>query len=67
MNLIIRPVARNDYDQWLPLWDGYNTFYGRSGRYCTSGRNYKTTWDRFFDESEPVFALVAEMMESLSD
>ena len=30
-DLIIRPVAQPDYEQWLPLWDGYNAFYGRSG------------------------------------
>ena len=29
--LIVRPAARADYDRWLPLWDGYNAFYGRSG------------------------------------
>ena len=29
--LIIRAVARHDHEQWLPLWDGYNAFYGRSG------------------------------------
>ena len=31
MSLTIRSVTRQDYDQWLPLWDGYNAFYGRSG------------------------------------
>ncbi len=30
-DLTIRPVALADYDQWLPLWKGYNAFYGRSG------------------------------------
>ena len=30
-NLLIRVVTRHDYDRWLPLWDGYNAFYGRSG------------------------------------
>ena len=29
--LTIRFVTRQDYAQWLPLWDGYNAFYGRSG------------------------------------
>jgi hypothetical protein len=29
--LSVRFVTRHDYDQWLPLWDGYNAFYGRSG------------------------------------
>jgi hypothetical protein len=30
-DLLIRFVARGDFDKWLPLWDGYNAFYGRSG------------------------------------
>jgi GNAT superfamily N-acetyltransferase len=60
-NLIIRPVERSDYDQWLPLWEGYNTFYERSGPTALPKEITRTTWDRFFDESEPVFALVAEM------
>ena len=30
-SLIIRPVMRADFPQWLPLWEGYNTFYGRAG------------------------------------
>ncbi len=60
MNLIIRPIDRTDYDQWLPLWNGYNAFYGRSGATALPEEITQTTWDRFFDESEPVFALVAE-------
>lgn len=28
---IIRSVELDDYKRWLPLWDGYNAFYGRSG------------------------------------
>jgi hypothetical protein len=31
-DLTIRFVTRQDYAQWLPLWDGYNAFYGRSAR-----------------------------------
>ena len=61
MNLIIRPVALTDYDQWLPLWDGYNTFYGRWGATALPEEITQTTWWRFFDESEPVYALVAEI------
>ena len=30
-NLTVRFVQRSDFDRWLPLWDGYNAFYGRSG------------------------------------
>jgi len=25
----IRFAKPGDYPQWLPLWDGYNRFYGR--------------------------------------
>jgi len=27
----IRPVDQGDYEDWRPLWDGYNAFYGRIG------------------------------------
>lgn len=59
-NLTIRPVARHDYEQWLPLWDGYNAFYGRSGPTALDPEITRTTWQRFFDAYEPVHALVAE-------
>jgi GNAT superfamily N-acetyltransferase len=60
INLIIRPVTRHDYDQWLPLWDGYNEFYGRSGSTALPTEITLMTWSRFFDAYEPVHALVAE-------
>ena len=28
---VIRPVAEDDFDEWAPLWAGYNHFYGRIG------------------------------------
>jgi GNAT superfamily N-acetyltransferase len=59
-DITIRPVARHDYDQWLPLWDGYNAFYGRSGLTALPLEITRTTWKRFFDDNEPVHALVAE-------
>jgi GNAT superfamily N-acetyltransferase len=59
-NLSIRPVARHDYDQWLPLWEGYNEFYGRSGATALSLEIIRMTWERFFDVYEPMNALVAE-------
>jgi GNAT superfamily N-acetyltransferase len=58
--LIIRPVARGDHDQWLPLWDGYNAFYGRAGATALDPAVTATTWERVFDADEPVHALVAE-------
>lgn len=60
MSLTIRAVTRQDYDQWLPLWDGYNAFYGRSGSTALAPEITKMTWQRFFDAYEPMHALVAE-------
>lgn len=57
---LVRPVARSDYDQWLPLWDGYNAFYGRHGATALDPAITATTWQRFLDPAEPVHALVAE-------
>lgn len=59
-DLLVRPVTRQDYDQWLPLWDDYNAFYGRSGATALPAEITRTTWQRFFDAYEPVNALVAE-------
>jgi len=59
--LIVREIAKTDYVQWLPLWDGYNHFYGRSGSTALPDDITATTWARFFDEMEPVHALVAEL------
>ncbi len=56
----IRLVTRQDYQQWLPLWDGYNAFYGRSGATALAPEITAMTWARFFDATEPVHALVAE-------
>ena len=58
--LHVRPAARSDYEQWLPLWDGYNAFYGRSGPTALSPEITRMTWRRFFDAYEPVHGLVAE-------
>lgn len=56
----IRPVRRDDFAAWLPLWNGYNAFYGRSGPTALAEDITHTTWQRFFDDGEPVHALVAE-------
>ena len=60
LNLTIRSVEPRDFDQWLPLWDGYNAFYGRSGQTALAPEITQMTWIRFFDSYEPVNALVAE-------
>ena len=59
-DVTIRFVTRQDYAQWLPLWDGYNAFYGRSGPTALDPAVTAMTWARFFDGYEPVHALVAD-------
>lgn len=56
----VRAVTPDDYARWLPLWDGYNAFYGRHGATALDPAITATTWQRFFDADEPVHALVAE-------
>ena len=58
--LSVRFVVREDYQQWLPLWDGYNAFYGRSGATALAPEITRMTWARFFDAYDPVHGLVAE-------
>jgi GNAT superfamily N-acetyltransferase len=60
MQIEIRPVRREDFPAWLELWEGYNTFYGRSGATALPAEITRMTWSRFFDAYEPVHALVAE-------
>jgi len=53
---VIRPVRPDDWEQWLPIWRGYHDFYEND----PSEEATSATWARFFDEAEPVHALVAE-------
>jgi len=63
--LIVRPIARDDFEGWKVLWDGYNAFYGRAGPTELPHDVTHTTWTRFFDRNEPVHAMVAEGSGSL--
>ena len=56
----VRALQETDFEAWLPLWNGYNAFYGREGATALDPEITKTTWRRFFDPTEPVFALIAE-------
>ena len=62
---VVRPVRQQDYPGWRPLWDGYNAFYGRKDATALAEDITQTTWQRFFDPAEPVFALVAERQGQL--
>jgi GNAT superfamily N-acetyltransferase len=59
-SVLVRPIRPSDFDAWKPLWDGYNAFYGRNDETALPSEVTDTTWQRFFDQGEPVFALVAE-------
>lgn len=52
----IRSARPADFEQWLPLWEGYNSFYKRT----VPAEVTRTTWTRFFDAYEPMHAVVAE-------
>jgi GNAT superfamily N-acetyltransferase len=56
---IVRSIRAEDYDDWRPLWDGYNAFYGRQGPTSLPESITRVTWERFFNPQEPVHALVA--------
>jgi GNAT superfamily N-acetyltransferase len=58
--VLVRPIRNDDFPDWLPLWDGYNGFYGRRGETALPPEITKITWQRFFDPGEPVFGLVAD-------
>ena len=52
----IRLLVAADYDRWLPLWQGYLTFYGSS----VSDAVTATTWSRLIDPVEEPHGLCAE-------
>ena len=61
----VRGVTESDWQGWLPLWEGYNTFYERVGPTALPEAVTRTTWARFLDPAEPVHALVAEADDAL--
>ena len=57
--VVVRELVRDDHAAWLPLWESYNAFYGRTGATALPEQITAMTWSRFFDAYEPVHALVA--------
>lgn len=49
----IRPLTSDDYQNWLPLWNGYLNFYQSKLDEAVT----QITWQRFHDENEPIYAL----------
>jgi GNAT superfamily N-acetyltransferase len=55
----LRPLTAADFNDWYPLWRGYQTFYEVDIPLETS----RVTWQRLLDPAEPMhgtFALAAE-------
>ncbi len=50
----VRELRENDHDDWRRLWEGYNTFYGRSGETALPEDVVRTTWRRILDPAVPV-------------
>lgn len=52
-----RPIRGADYEQWRPLWDGYNAFYGRSGPISLPEEITRATWARCTAASSSMAAI----------
>ena len=51
----IRQVSQDEFSEWLPLWQGYLTFYESQLDKTVT----EQTWARFFDDTEPMFLIGA--------
>jgi len=52
----VRPLEARDFDAWLPLWDGYNSFY----RNEVTVEVTENTFRRLHEGADGFFGLVAE-------
>jgi len=50
MSIEIRPFVSADREAWLPLWQGYLSFYGAS----VSDEVTQSTWRRLIDPAAPI-------------
>jgi GNAT superfamily N-acetyltransferase len=57
----IRPLAEKDFEAWLPLWQGYLTFYKAS----LGDAQTRLTWKRIHDPAEPMHALGAFLGDAM--
>ncbi|MBM6594741.1 GNAT family N-acetyltransferase [Microvirga pudoricolor] len=53
--MAIRPVTPDDFDAWMPLWQGYQRFYKAEIPDAVS----RTTWKRMLDPAEPIWSALA--------
>ncbi|NIE96642.1 GNAT family N-acetyltransferase [Acinetobacter sp. Tr-809] len=57
----VAPVQQDDYQQWIPFWLAYQNFY----KVELSSAITQTTWQRFLDQTEPVYCAVAKQGDQL--
>ncbi|MGI3902071.1 MAG: GNAT family N-acetyltransferase [Janthinobacterium lividum] len=55
MSVEIRPITAGDHAAWVPLWRGYQAFYGVDNAEAVSA----VTWTRLLDPAEPVAGALA--------
>jgi GNAT superfamily N-acetyltransferase len=60
MTFVVRDLRHKDRPDWETLWSGYLEFYETKMEPETT----EVTWSRLLDPSEPMFALVAEDVET---
>lgn len=58
--MIVRPVHADDFEEWLPLWKGYNAFYGREGATALPQEVTADRWTAFLSPDVPMWCLVAD-------
>lgn len=54
-SLSLRPLTRADFEQWLPLWQGYQRFYSVE----LTPEATQLTFERFLDGKEPMHCALA--------
>ena len=59
--MLIRPVREEDFNDWLPLWLGYQEFY----KATIPEEVTMNTWKRFLDPHEPMHCEVAVQDDKL--
>jgi GNAT superfamily N-acetyltransferase len=55
--LTVRAASADDFDVWLSLWRGYQTFYKADIAHPTT----LATWQRLLDAAEPMHVALAEL------
>ncbi|WP_293760767.1 GNAT family N-acetyltransferase [uncultured Aquitalea sp.] len=55
MSVVIKPVGPQDYEHWLPLWQGYLAFYQAPYQAAVA----EVSWQRFLDPAEPMHSWLA--------